>query len=150
MQIRHAQPDPPLLAAQQRRKDKRLNHPLVPHLAVVRLAPHTDLQLRVVGKIEGRLLFRARKFSQSPSVAFTIPPFPRARSSKTPDLVRNDENGREERRVRGNGKEKGRKAYLEREKDRKPRDHVGALGAHRDGIRAQLDAAVEFGLEVAG
>ena len=55
MQIRHAQPDPSLLAAQQRREDKGLDHPLVPDLAVVRLAPDADFQLRVVGEVEGCL-----------------------------------------------------------------------------------------------
>ena len=63
MKIRHAQPDPPLLAAQQRREDKGLDHPLVPHLPVVGPAPHADFQLRVVREVE-RCLYDAPGLGQ--------------------------------------------------------------------------------------
>lgn len=136
MQIRHAQPDPPLLAAQQRREDKSLDYPLVPHLAVVGPAPHADFQLGVVGEVE-RCLYAAPEPGQ---------PLRREGGNRSASLEV------KEARVGfgGGDRRKREKAYLQRKKDRKPRDHIGALPAHGDGIRAQLDAAVEVRLEVAG
>jgi hypothetical protein len=50
VQLRHGNPHPLAVDA-----DEDLDDPLVPHLAVVSLAPHADLDLGVVGHVDGSL-----------------------------------------------------------------------------------------------